>query len=55
MKFYYISDLHCDVNGAYVFEMLKPKDASESALIIAGDLHSKGRSVMVADHFADFS
>jgi hypothetical protein len=54
MKFYYMSDLHYDINGQAIYDLEKPKDASESTLLLAGDLYSKGRSVEVAEHFAHF-
>ena len=54
MKIYYMSDLHKDINGAYIEKLKIPDDAEESILLLAGDLHSKGRCATVADYFADF-
>ena len=54
MKIYYMSDLHKDINGDYIEKLKIPDDAEESILLLAGDLHSKGRCASVADYFADF-
>ena len=54
MKFYYMSDLHQDINGDYIQTIQIPEDSKESILLLAGDLHSKGRCTSVADYFADF-
>ena len=54
MKIYYMSDLHKDINGDYIEKLKIPDDAEESILLLAGDLHSKGRCATVADYFADF-
>ncbi|UNY40505.1 metallophosphoesterase [Pseudaeromonas phage vB_PpeM_ KLEP7] len=43
MKIYYMSDLHKDINGDYIEKLEIPDDAEESILLLAGDLHSKGR------------
>lgn len=42
-RFYYISDLHYDHNQHIKQFLDVPEDASTSNLIIAGDLHTKGR------------
>ena len=52
MRFYYVSDLHHDYNGDFIFGFNFPVDAKDSCLILAGDISSKGRTINVLERFA---